>query len=209
MDCDLLALMKQIEEIDLLADSPDDVDALMRGLPLLGFWHGQVRWASSAEIVNEEPPEWWEPTLRLQRFAGNMYGDHWCFQPTKEHPDAVTFVAHDLDEAVCFAPSFAFFLFRASLNALTFRSEHTWRHWSRAEVTTIVSAGLDVVGTLVSPNLSRRLKDIVQGGAQFVTEKTQKHGYYSWISQEEADSIAVEAAGWPDLDKSFAYSIPM
>lgn len=209
MNDQLLKIIARLESQGLLADSPDNVDALMGGLPLLAFWHGQVRWTATAEIMNEEPPEWWEPSLHLQRFAGNMYGDHWCFQPTEAYPTAVTHVAHDLDEATCFAPSFELFLFRATLNALTFCSEHTWRDWSRDEVAKIMSGGVDVVSTLVSAKLALHLKNVMSRGAQFAKESQRKYGYYSWLTQEEADGIVASAAEWTDLDKTFNYSIPL
>lgn len=207
MDENLLNIISGLETRGLFADSLDDIDALMRGLPLLGCCDGEVRWSSVAEIQGFEPPEDWHPSLSLQMFGGNMYGDFWCFQPTKTRPTAVTFVTHDLDEAVRFAPSFELFLFRAILNATTFRSQCTWRDWSLSEVEQIMRAGVNVVSTLIAPELTKRLHQVLDRGARLIAKTKYADAYFSWITQAEADGIAADVAGWSELDEKFMYSM--
>jgi hypothetical protein len=77
-----------------------------------------VYWHTPMMTALWRPPEYWKSDTFVS-FAGNGYGDQWCWYP--EFADSqgtpVLFCLHDCNEAEIFASNFEAFLFRSILES--------------------------------------------------------------------------------------------
>jgi len=76
-------------------------------------WHLRVEWITVDEMLAWKAPEYWKPN-RFIPFAGNGYGDLWCWDPGREEGGKcpVVLCRHDENETEIFAGSFETFLYR-------------------------------------------------------------------------------------------------
>ena len=81
-----------------------------------------VEWWTADARAAWVAPAHWDPGLGLAPFAGDGTGDLWCWYPgwrdAGSGEAAVVLVAHDLNEATGFAPTFATFVARHLLAAV-------------------------------------------------------------------------------------------
>lgn len=149
-----------------------------------------VYWEPPAEVAQWDPPEYWKDSV-FASFAGNGYGDYWCWYPelADSHGTPVVFCPHDYMEAEIFAPNFEAFLFRSILESWIGITEDELEQFDsgKSDYEKFIKANVCTLEPYLNPQWVETLKRISE-------RELTKHEYrfeslYSLLEQDEADAL--------------------
>ena len=149
-----------------------------------------VYWEPPAEVAQWDPPEYWKDSV-FASFAGNGYGDYWCWYPelADSHGTPVVFCPHDYMEAEIFAPNFEAFLFRSILESWIGITEDALEQFDsgKSDYKKFIKANVCTLEPYLNPQWVETLKRISE-------RELTKHEYrfeslYSLLEQDEADAL--------------------
>lgn len=170
--------------------------------PALLMAFGQVEWMQPDDLEGHEPLEDWKPELGLTPFAQNGAGDLWCIHESARDGDRVpvSFVPHDEMKATIYAPDFEAFLFRQLLEAF---SEIDPRGDGFSTTERAQSARAEI--KTLTPYVRKAWLDVLSEVASRPV-KVSKHGYHSFLTRPEAQTLVKSTLAYPRLDETFSYS---
>jgi hypothetical protein len=160
--------------------------------PALGCTLGErsVYWEPPSEVAQWEPPGHWEAN-RFVSFAGNGYGDYWCWYPASADSFGIPVVLcpHDELEAEIFAPNFQAFLFRSILESWIGITEDALAHFDGgpSDYGKFIQANVCTLEPYLNPEWVDTLKEISE--RELTEHKYRFESLYSLLEPDEADAL--------------------
>ena len=151
-------------------------------------WHTSVEWLTPQELLDWTPLDNW-PANRLVAFAGDGYGDYWCWNPEQstERGTPIVIPRHDEDCVEIYAASFEDFLFRVLLESF---AEITYDSRDELlvddeELKRYLALNVDAVAEQLSPGQVGILREVLDN--DLVEDEDDE--CYRLVSLEEKQAI--------------------
>jgi hypothetical protein len=170
-----------------------------------------VEWLSPEEMLDWEAPSHWRK-LGLLAFAGNGYGDLWCWHPGLDTGSGapVVLCRHDENQTEVFANDFEAFLYRSLLEVLTYVAEddvmadfdgtpETYLRYLRANV--------EVLRPYLREAWASTLGSVMEGPLTLQTS-AQLGAYFSLLSEVEATEILRPDVLVGSVGTTFEHMVP-
>jgi len=160
--------------------------------PALSCTSGErsVYWLPPSEVAHWDPPEYWKEG-NFVTFAGNGYGDYWCWYPelADSHGLPVVFCPHDYIEAEIFAPNFEAFLFRSVLESWIGIPESALGHFDggKSDYKKFVEANIRTLEPYLNPQWVEALNRISE--RELTEHKYKLESLYSLLEKDEANAL--------------------
>lgn len=167
-------------------------------------WHTTVEWCTPEAMISWEAPEYWKPNAFVT-FAGNGYGDRWCWDPTRKKADVapVVLCRHDENETEIYASSFGDFLYRVLLEGFAQISYDDRDELDGDDSTynRYLSLNVDAIERCISPRQTAALRDILTNDFQ----DDEDEECYFLISASEKDAIVKRDLLVDDVGTTFQH----
>lgn len=177
----------------------DPWEALLQGLPLLGFARPAVEFLAPSVIEGDSLLAVEEQQELITAFAEVGAGELWCWAGS-----AVWFVDHAPAIAQLYAPDFGLFVWRCFIESMkSFELERCGREMQTADAQQILKAGLGTATPLLSDALVASIRRVLERPAELVQTEHggQTYRFARFITDDEAAALLARKIPAADLDR--------